>query len=663
MGLRFKIFFPILILSLAFATYLQLIWLPKVSRLVENNYQVELKSHIKSVSESLIPFMIENQLANIYETLDSLLKQNANWVVIELKNSQGQRLYPLNELTDLSQPNLKLMEQKVGFMEPYNGVLHVWVDDNALKDKIEAIETNFRIVFILSLLFLLASLSTILEMIVIRPLHSLGFAASQLSKGNYITPIPPITNDETGRLTESFDTMRKALRAYHLQLVGEIDLHKKTAIALEQEKDRVSYQASHDSLTGLINRREFEARLSRSLEDAKSNIGNHVLLYIDLDQFKIVNDTCGHIAGDALLQQLSVILNDEIRQQDTLGRLGGDEFGVLLRFCKLDDAKQVAENLRVAIGTFQFVWQEKNFKIGASIGMVIIDSESGDVSHLLSSADSACYTAKENGRNQVQIYQPDNQLLARQQSEMLWITRIVDAMQENRFILYCQPINDISGNKSGLPHYEILSRLIDESGKIISPGSFIPAAERYNLINSIDRLVVKNTLDFLENRESPIHLSVNLSGTSLGDRKIQQAIIDKIRSGAIKNHQLSFEITESAAIISLSSAKYFMESLSKYGCRFALDDFGRGMSSYSYLKTLPVDYLKIDGMFVSQIDVNSIERAMVRSINEIAHTMKIQTIAEYVETEAVLDELKKIGVDFVQGYLLGKPFPLDELKE
>lgn len=423
----------------------------------------------------------------------------------------------------------------------------------------------------------------------------------------------------------------------------------------------ISYQASHDALTGLVNRREFEHRLSSLISNAKTELQHHALLYIDLDQFKIVNDTCGHAAGDELLRQITFVLQGRIRGNDMLARLGGDEFGVLLEKCPLTRAQSVAEGLIEAVSNFHFCWEDKVFTVGASIGLAAITEDSRDWASLLSNADTACYHAKELGRNRLHTYLPEDIELAQRHKEMHWVGRIAKAYEEDRFRLYYQPIVPTLPGKADIPHLEILVRMLDEEGKLVTPGVFMPAAERYNLMVTLDRWVVRNALNWLTvNKKIPMVCAINLSGHSMGDDNFLDFVISQIKGTGVLPGNICFEITETAAIGNLTKAVLFISELKALGCSFALDDFGSGLSSFAYLKNLPVDYLKIDGSFVKDMDHNQTSYAMVEAINSIGHTMNIQTIAEFVENQTILDQLRYLGVDYAQGYLIAKPSPLED---
>ncbi len=423
----------------------------------------------------------------------------------------------------------------------------------------------------------------------------------------------------------------------------------------------ISYQASHDPLTGLLNRREFERRLERSLETARIEGGEYALCYLDLDQFKLVNDTCGHVAGDELLRQLSQMLQTHVRQRDTLARLGGDEFGLIMDGCSVLNAAQVAQNIINAVTDFRFFWEDKSFNIGVSIGLVPITRGSGEITELLSAADTACYMAKEQGRSRVHVHHEDDEDLARRHGEMQWAARLPWALEKDRFLLYLQPIVAATGSDPEAEHYELLLRLEDETGEMVSPGIFLPAAERYNLCSKIDRWVIGAAFRWLS--ENPARLerlylcSINLSGLSLGDEAFLGYLIQQFEDWSIPPEKICFEVTETAAIANLSRATAFIKDLKDLGCSFALDDFGSGLSSFAYLKNLPVDFLKIDGLFVKNILDDPMDLAMVKAINDIGQVMGKQTIAEFVENEAIRNKLKEIGVNFMQGYGIGRPRP------
>lgn len=453
------------------------------------------------------------------------------------------------------------------------------------------------------------------------------------------------------------------IHASNLQIIGSILVFRDVTQANLMAR-QLAWQASHDPLTELYNRREFEQQLAVAVTSAQNGNMRHVLCYLDLDQFKIINDTCGHVAGDALLRHISTILPGQLRKTDTLARLGGDEFGVLLYSCPLEQAVQIASLLRKQINEYRFVWQDKTFSIGVSIGLVEINTNTPNLAQVLSAADAACYVAKNKGRNRVHVYQLDDTELAIQQGEMQWVTRIPKALEDNRFRLFYQPIVPIA--KSGrishslVTHAEVLLRLEDETGKIVSPMAFIPAAERYHLMHKIDRWVIQTLFRQIAQQPhcaEPVY-AVNLSGASLNDEQFITFVQEQFAVTGIAPESICFEITETVAITNLSKAAAVMRLLKSTGCSFALDDFGSGMSSFAYLKNLPVDYLKIDGTFVREIVNDPIAASMVEAIAKIAKVMGIKTIAEFVEDDLILAKLQVLEVDYAQGYGISPPLPL-----
>jgi diguanylate cyclase (GGDEF)-like protein/PAS domain S-box-containing protein len=428
----------------------------------------------------------------------------------------------------------------------------------------------------------------------------------------------------------------------------------------------MSWEATHDALTNLVNRREFQIRLDELIASTRRLKTTHILMLLDLDQFKIVNDTGGHAAGDGLLRALTSELVSALRANDTLARLGGDEFGILLEKCDIEHGAQVAEKLRQLVENFRFTWKDKTFKIGVSIGVVAIDEFSVSASEAMGIADGACYLAKDLGRNCVQVQRFGDKKLTHRRGEMEWVARIHKALEEDRFRLYSQSIIPVHSPATN-DHFEILLRMIDEEGKIVPPMAFLPAAQRYDLMPMIDRWVIKEALAYCAARYGSTGktqldtIAINISAAALMDTRFADYVHEHIIKSKLPAQRVCFEITETAAIMNLATAVTFMENLKAIGCRFALDDFGSGMSSFTYLKNLPVDYLKIDGSFVRDMLTDPIDCAMVEAINKIGHTMGLKTIAEFVENEAILGKLSEIGVDYAQGYGIAKPKPLDAI--
>jgi len=449
------------------------------------------------------------------------------------------------------------------------------------------------------------------------------------------------------------------LRNARRQVIGAV-LVLRDVTEMRRLVHKMSYQTSHDALTGLINRREFEHCLDTALETVRHNGASYVVCYIDLDEFKVVNDTSGHAAGDELVKQLSTKLAATLGEHDILARLGGDEFGVLLFNCELARGVDVAAYLLESVKALRFTWEDKTFNLAASIGVVPLNKEFTAITDVLRAADSACYVAKELGRNRIHIFHQNDLTIAKHHGQMQWMQRIQRALDEDQFVLYFQPIVDLNDNSQ--PHHgEVLVRMLDSAGQIVAPARFLPSAERYHLMPRIDRWVVRKFLGWLKRQDETGQKTpyfINLSGQTLSDGQFLDFVTDELKSSGVSAHRIGFEITETAAIQNVAKATHFITSLKTLGCRFSLDDFGSGVSSFTYLKNLPVDYLKIDGSFVMDMAGDRINTAMVESINQIGHLMGIKTIAESVENDHTLVALRNLGVDYVQGYHLGRPQPL-----
>lgn len=430
---------------------------------------------------------------------------------------------------------------------------------------------------------------------------------------------------------------------------------------------QMSYQASHDALTGLVNRREFERRLSEALETVHTTTVRHVMCYLDLDRFKLVNDTCGHMAGDSMLREVAALIKEGVRDSDTVGRLGGDEFGMLLIGCPLEKARQIADDVVRRINDYRFVWKDKIFNIGVSVGLVEISRESGAPDEVLSAADSACYVAKRQG-NHVHVYSARDESMARHRGEIQWLQRLQTALKENRFELVAQPIVAVNANVAGGPALEVLLRLQDDSVPGgISPVEFLRAAERYRLMSDVDRWVVQTVLAALGRGSVRLpaqrSLAINLSGQTLGDPLFLEFVVDCLDRTGVAADQLCFEVTENSVITNIEHARRFIGVLHGMGCQFALDDFGRGLSSFGNLKNLSLDFLKIDGTFIRDLGSDSVNQAMVAAMIKLARTLKFQVIAEQVEDAVTLEAARLIGVDYVQGYQIGRPQPLVKAAE
>jgi diguanylate cyclase (GGDEF)-like protein/PAS domain S-box-containing protein len=424
---------------------------------------------------------------------------------------------------------------------------------------------------------------------------------------------------------------------------------------------QMSYQATHDALTGLVNRHEFERRLTEAIDSGHRGEGQHVLCYLDLDHFKIVNDTSGHLAGDSMLREVAKLLRDAVRDSDTVGRLGGDEFGTLLIGCPLEKARQIADDLSRAVGDHRFVWKDKIYNIGVSIGLVEISRESGTLEELLAAADTACYVAKRQGTGHVAVYSARDEALARHTGEIQWLQRLQTALRENRFYLCHQQIVPTHEDEGG-PSMEVLVRLQDENGQELLPADFMRAAERYRLMGLVDRWVVQTTLAALGRGAIPVpahrSVAINISGQTLGDAQFLEFVVECLDSTGVSPGQVCFEITESAVIANLDHARRFVGVLHGMGCQFALDNFGSGVGSFSNLKNLPLDYVKIDGSFMRNLARDHVNQAMVTAMIKLARTLNFKVIAEQVEDSAAVEAARRMGVDYLQGYAIGRPQPL-----
>ncbi len=426
---------------------------------------------------------------------------------------------------------------------------------------------------------------------------------------------------------------------------------------------QLAHQSTHDALTGLFNRQAFDGHLQRALDETRVHGTHHALGYLDLDQFKVINDTCGHLAGDELLCRVTSLLQDCMRETDLVARLGGDELAVLMPRLPLAEAEAQVSRFHQALQDFRFVWREKSFNIGASIGLVPITSAIQTVAQLLSAADHACYVAKEKGRNRIQVYQEDDAAFIHRQDEMNWVVRIQETLEQNRFCLFSQAIQPLSRTASRGIYFEVLLRMVEEGGRIHLPSDFIRAAERYGLMRSIDRWVVRESLRALKSQPPPfldlLHLcSINLSGASLGDEGFLDYLEEELDGSGVPAGKICLEITETAAIANFSQAERLLVRLAGRGVRFALDDFGSGLASYSYLKDLPVSVLKIDGRFIKDMVTDPLDLAMVESINQVGHVMGLVTVAEGISSGAAVERLRSLGVDYAQGHWISPPRPL-----
>lgn len=534
-----------------------------------------------------------------------------------------------------------------------------WVGLELSKKNLQSKQRNIilqSIAILLAGLLLSAMLGWHLGRKITRPILALSHSMERIGQGHLTERVSTGEQGEIGVLQRGINHMASSLQEAHENMQQRID----------QATAQLTYQASHDALTGLVNRRGFEHRLAHAISAAHLHDRFHALCYMDLDQFKIINDTCGHAAGDELLCRIALQLKNALRERDTLARLGGDEFALLLENCDLQDALHIAEACRNLVQHYRFKWEDRLFTIGVSIGLVMINGDSGTLSSVLSAADAACYVAKERGRNQIHIYEPKDSDLVRHRSEMQWVARIQHALDEGRLRLYWQEVRPVQETGNSLCHIEILVRMLDEQGALIMPMAFIPAAERYALMPRLDRWIILKTMETCEQCMAVLGkkdclFAINLSGISLKDTAFRAWLIEVLKQHPHISQHLCFELTETAAIGNLTVVNSFIAELQRYGCRFALDDFGSGLSSFTYLKNLKVDYLKIDGAFVRNMDSDALDYSMVEAIQRIASQFGIKTVAEFVESRAVLACLEKIGVDYAQGSYLRKPEPIEVL--
>jgi diguanylate cyclase len=468
-----------------------------------------------------------------------------------------------------------------------------------------------------------------------------------------------------------FDRSPRKLSAEQLEILQQLAVAAAAALEgrravqqLREASGEMHYNATHDALTGLVNRSEFEARLRRVLQKAAEDRSEHAMLYIDIDQFKLVNDSCGHAIGDQLLQHVGKLFSEAIRTRDTLARLGGDEFAIILEHCSAEQAQRVAQQICDAMAAFRFVHDERSFRVGASIGLVPVDDRWTTAAAIMQAADASCYAAKEGGRNRVHTWFDTDTAIRVRAGEMQWAMRIEQALDQNQFVLFAQRIEEL-GKKSHGIRAEALLRMVQDDGELVPPGTFLPAAERFHLASRIDKWVMQHALAWLKSLpDSRVirTLSINLSGHSIGDRAFHRHAIESFReAGSRICQQVCVEITETAAVTNLGDAAAFIAQIRALGVQVALDDFGSGASSFGYLKNLPVDYLKIDGQFVRDVVDDPLDEAAVRCFAEVARIVGVRTVAEFVDRPEVLAKLRSLGIDYAQGFLLHRPAPLNDL--
>ncbi len=608
----------------------------------------------QQLKEIFLKLELKNQKFNLI--IEQFLQQAISQPISPSASLIQQARLELQDFDQLTQEILRKLKAHI------DGSVSATTEERSL-----AIKTNALIAFGALLFGLLVSMIITRQITssVQRITEQAKFIANNIAKENLESQALVIdTNDEIRDLSVAFNRMVENFLSTQAE-------RQQIAEQLLHEKELAQWQANHDSLTGLVNRREFEHQLSQIVESKQQTY--HALLYLDLDRFKIVNDTCGHNAGDELLQQVSKVLQDQIRSSDTLARIGGDEFAVILYKCHQKNAVEVAQKILTTIQKFSFVWEEQSFTIGVSIGVLSFKSQEDTLTSLLKAADAACYSAKNLGRNQIYVMENKEQELAEQSQEMNWLTAINQALELDRFVLFYQKIEPLQTKSSGSEHYEVLLRMEGQNGHIIPPMAFIPIAERYQLMNQIDRWVIRTLFATQghhyrkrrriaqQNGHASLY-AINLSGETLNDLNFVQFIKEELDRHQIPPQFICFEITETVAISNFSQAKLMITQLQELGCRFALDDFGSGMSSFAYLKNLPVDFLKIDGIFIRELLQDPVNSLIIQSFHQVAKGMGIDTIAEYVNSEEKLVQLKSLGIDYAQGYWIAKPQPLRKLQ-
>lgn len=605
--------------------------------------------------------------AGIQDLLKSIPLQADKYLALTILNAQNQPVMTVGQAFKLPQPLPKVDVTKISLsdkfialasiandqlMQPQGSVL-VAVDKAGLVRDYQF--RLFRNIVIVAVFLALCSMLILwVSRSISQPIRDMTVALKNLMNGQH----------GLTQLKHSLPEIKKLQST-----LNEISIEMQNAEAnmrdsIQDAQAQLRYQARHDALTGLVNRQELERRLNQALQDVKRYQSSHVFCYMDLDQFRVVNDTCGHLAGDEMLRQISMILTQRIRAEDTLSRLGGDEFGLLLSYCSLEKAIEIAAQLRLMVENYRFIHDGRNFQTAMSVGIVQITADMEDVGQITRHADAACYVAKERGRNQVHLFYPEDDVLLKRHVEMEWVSKINEAIDYNDFVLYCQCIYPLQ-QEDGIPFFEILIRKRDEQRGVILPAEFLPSAERYNLMTKIDRWAIQHTFIALQpifnmDKLKTFTVSINLSGTSLSDPGLLAFIQSCLNTYEIPPGNVCFEITETSAIINLDNTIRLITELRKIGTRFMLDDFGSGMSSFSYLKHLPVDFLKMDGAYVRDITLNKVDFAMANAIQHVAESMQITTIAEYVENAETLECLKEMGVGYAQGFYLSKPRALSE---
>lgn len=585
--------------------------------------------------------------------LNSLVRETAaldpNLTSLVISNESGESMVQWNRPAFLGTTSTAVFEQPIEFENELFGSVKAQWDPVGLAEKMDERLARGRKTLMFALLCLTSLILVLLHVLVVYPVNKLAGGLRAISGGGSADNLEINSSREMSMLADAVNDLDMAM-------------HESRLLAIELER-----QANHDALTGLKNRAAFETFLKDRLKKRGPSSSDDVLLYFDLDQFKVINDTCGHAAGDELLVQLVALLSELIGPNDIFARLGGDEFAILMHDTNRFDGQIIAEKIRAATHEFRYVYRERSFVIGASIGMVCITDVNERFKRIMTAADEACYAAKYAGRNRVHVYQENDDELSQRRGEMSWVPKIHAALESSDLVLYGQAIESTNKTSSAVSHVEILVRMLAENGDVIPPGAFLPAAERFGIMPDLDRWVIENTLEWMVSRQNegqsvPV-CAINVSGKSISDAKFRDYLLDTVSHAAVPAENICFEMTETAAVSNLTSTVEFMKIMKNTGCQFALDDFGSGMSSYNYLRNLPVDFIKIDGAFVSPLMSDETCVVMVRAIGEIARVMGIKTIAEFVENDNIRSKLEQLDIDLVQGYGVGKPQELSSFSE
>lgn len=638
-----------LVLTLIVVAYVATnLGLEKRKRELESTFKEHSWHTLQVLSAAALEPVISEDIGHLDALVVDSVRLDPDLHFISISNEFNQQL--LAWAHPDTQQKSKIYTYEIDIMfegETFGNIVASW-NPTRLLEEISADLIQERKRMITALLALTGLSLLLLHALVVAPLNKLRYRVEALSDGVNLEPLEINSSREISMLAKA---------------VNELD---KSMVESRRLSLELAYQAKHDALTGLINRYAFETQLKDHIENRESDQAESTLLYIDLDQFKLVNDTCGHAAGDQLLIQLATIFKEQINDEHLLARLGGDEFTLLLVDTPLQQGLEVAERIRNAAQVFRFSWEGRTFAVETSIGAVAINRQGDNSERLLSAADEACYSAKNEGRNRVHCYREEDREQRERRDQGNWIPRILETIENSRFILYGQPIEPTDSSHKQGGHTEILVRMLDDNNDIIPPGAFLPAAERYGLMPQIDRYVITHAIDWLTNQaavstELPV-LAINIAGHSVCDPDFRSFVFDSLTENPQLCQFLSFEITETTAVANLKGAIEFMREVKRFGCTFALDDFGSGMSSFTYLKNLPVDYVKIDGAFVEHIITDPTSLAMVKAISDIASVMKIQSIAEYVENQEIRDKLLEIGIDYVQGFGVAKPASLTDFE-